>query len=177
MSLKSQALSIAILVIASISSVIWWNQSQEPTRTTGEIQKVEPSKRLEPIHPPVVMVQPPAAKKKLKLPAEISKDPAKHVVESVKLKSDTHPQEVIVMMDESTGQVDTYTRRSPLPLIQAEKTGELRLDYGLKDGPNRVARLSINQNLVAIKALHLGASASLDSEGGWFVGGSIAYRW
>jgi hypothetical protein len=35
----------------------------------------------------------------------------------------------------------------------------------------------LREDLLQVKALHLGLNASLDTDGAWFVGVGVGYRW
>lgn len=64
-----------------------------------------------------------------------------------------------------------------MPWLDATKRGAARLDYGIKNGGTRVARISIEQDVLAIKAARLGVSATLDSDGKLFAGAGVGVSW
>ncbi len=129
------------------------------------------------IAPPQVKVYTPPAKKKLSLPATVQDDPDKYVLTSSKLPSDTHPHTVTTVIDAKTGEVQTYDRRDPLPWMAAEQTGEIRIDYGIKNGLFNVARLTFREDLLQVKSLHAGINASIDTDGKYFIGVGVGWRW
>lgn len=129
------------------------------------------------ITPPAVQVYTPAAKQKLQLPDEIQSDPNLYVLQSARLPADTHPATVTTIIDQQTGEVQTYVRREPLPWFALGQTGEVRIDYGIKPITGTVTRLSVREDVLQVKALHLGINASLDTDGEIFVGVGIGYRW
>ena len=125
---------------------------------------------------PAVMVYAPKAKQKLDLPDEILNDPDKYVLQATRLPNDTHPATVTTVIDQQTGEVQTYVRREPLPWFAIEQTGEARIDVGIKGGLT-IGRLSVREDLLQVKALHAGINASLDTDGQIFVGVGVGYRW
>lgn len=124
-----------------------------------------------------IRVYAPAAKAKLNLPAAIVAAPNKHVAAATRIKPDQHPQTVVTVVDTSTGDVETITRKEPLPWIAREHTGELQLSAGIKNGMARVGRISLREDLLQIKSFHLGAQASLDTDGQYFVGAGVGWKW
>jgi len=123
-----------------------------------------------------------SAKTKLALPAAVIADPDKEVVSATTIKSSERPQTVTTVIDAGTGESTTYTKFEPMPWIAVENRGEVRFDYGYKFKPNALSnstagRFSIRQDVLAIKALHLGVNASMDTDGAAFVGAGIGYRW
>lgn len=129
------------------------------------------------ITPPHVSVYAPAAKKKLDLPPEVQADPKQHVIEATVVASDDHPQTITTVIDDQTGEVQTFVRREPLPWLAAEQRGELRLDVGIKNALARVGRITLREDLLQVKALHAGLNASIDTDGQYFAGGGVGYRW
>jgi hypothetical protein len=129
------------------------------------------------IRPAKVSVYAPAAKSKLSLPQLIAADPAKHVLDASTIKADDHPQTIVTVIDEQTGDVQTFVRSEPLPWLAAEQRGELRFDVGVKNGLATVGRLTLREDLLQVKALHAGLNASADTDGSFFVGAGVGYRW
>lgn len=144
-----------------------------PATRAPELNKVP----KQDITPPKVAVYKPPAKKKLALPPEVQDDPNKYVLDSTRLPNDTHPHTVTTVIDAHTGEVQTYDRRDPLPWLAAERSNELRLDYGIKRGFDRVGRLSYRVDLLQVKALHAGITAAIDSDGEYFIGVGVGWRW
>lgn len=129
------------------------------------------------IKPPEVQVYAPRAKQKLELPDEILNDPNLYVLQSTRLPSDTHPATVTTLIDQNTGQVQTFVRREPLPWFATEQTGEVRIDVGVKSAAGTVGRLSMREDLLQVKAWHAGINANLDTDGEVFAGVGVAYKW
>lgn len=128
------------------------------------------------ITPPVVKVYAPKAKTKLKLPAAMQADAAVHVLAASQVRADERPHTLYTLIDERTGETQTYDRAEPLPWLAAETRGEVGIGYGLRDGAP-MGRLSLRQNLLQVKSVRLGAQANLDQDGQWFVGLGAWYRW
>lgn len=167
-------------MILAAGALMWFFKPTPAPVSTW--QPVAPDKRLhtvlkQDITPPKVPVYTAPAKKKLNLPPAIHDDPNKYVLTSTKLPNDTHPHTVTTVIDARSGEVQTITRREPLPWLAAEQTGELRLDVGIKRGLVRVGRLTLREDLLQVKAFHAGINTSLDSDGAWFAGAGIGWRW
>ncbi|MEK6849143.1 MAG: hypothetical protein AABY01_01085 [Nanoarchaeota archaeon] len=129
------------------------------------------------IKPPKVRAFAPKAKNKLDLPQDIKDDPDKYVLTSSLLPSDRSPVTFTTVIDAKTGDVQMFERHEPTPWLAVEQAGELRLDYGIKNGFERVARLTMRGELLQVKALHLGVHATLDTDGAWFAGAGVGWRW
>lgn len=180
--MKDRLLHYAELFGFLLAGVALWFTLRPPPAPVGSTVLAKPAKELqnapkEEIHPPKVQAYAPPAKAKLGLPADVRDDPNKYVLGSAKLPSDTHPHTITTVIDAKTGEVRTFDRRDPLPWIAAEQTGEIRIDYGFKNSLAKVVRLSLREDLVQVKALHLGINASLDADRAWFVGVGVGYRW
>lgn len=131
---------------------------------------------------PKVTVFSAPAKAKLKLPDAIVQNPDAHVIAATQVKPDLHPQTVVTVINSATGESETITRRDPYPWAAATQSGELRLDYGYKfdhfaSGGKMIAKLTLREDLLQLKALHIGATASLESDGTMFAGVGLGYRW
>ncbi len=128
------------------------------------------------IKPSMVRVHSPAAKARLKLPAAVSADAGQHVLAASQVRADERPHTLITLLDERTGEATTFDRADPLPWLAPETRGELGISYGIRDGMP-VGRLSLRQNLLQLKSVRLGATATLDQDGQWFAGVGAFYRW
>ena len=174
---------IICLVLILLGALGGWYYATTTTPAPTEKWKpAQPSPQVETtpkqeIHPPAVKVYAPPAKQKLQLPDEIQSDPNLYVLQSTRLPNDTHPATVTTVIDASTGEVQTYVRREPLPWFAFEHTGEARIDVGVKSVAGTVGRLTVREDLLQVKALHAGINASLDTDGEIFVGVGVGYRW
>lgn len=172
---------LSLGVVLAILALAWWHFKPSPTPVGSTVvaQKAPELKKVKrkDIAPPKVPVYEPPAKTRLDLPADIQYDPDKYVLDSVKLPNDTHPHTVTTVIDAKTGEVQTFDRRDPLPWFEPEQTGEVRLDYGFKAGQPMTARLTLREDLLQVKALHAGVNASLDSDGQYFVGAGVGWKW
>lgn len=167
------------ILLAGIA--LWWHLTP-PRPPVGTTVPAKPASELkgqqtQDITPPKVKVYVPKVKKPLGLPADIQDDPNKYVLGSAKLPSDRNPHTITTVIDAQTGEVQTFDRRDPLPWLATEQTGEIRIDYGYKNGLVKVGRLSLAEDLLQVKALHAGVLASLDTNGAWFAGVGVGWRW
>lgn len=123
-----------------------------------------------------VKVYKPAVKQKLKLPAHVQADPKQHVVASTKTANDERQHTVTTTLNTATGEFTSYDRVEPLPWLAVSTKTEVGLFYGLR-GREQIIRLQAQQELLQIKAVRVGATASLDSDGETFVGIGAWARW
>lgn len=112
------------------------------------------------------------------IPEAVVKDDRQSVVAASRVASSERPQTVTTTVNAETGVSDTYVVAAPRPWLATESRGELSLDYGYKrNALAPVGRINIRQDVLQIKALHLGLSASGYSDGDYFVGAGVSYRW
>lgn len=170
------------LFFAGVVTGAWL--SSKPVAPAGEWTVPKKDGRIadvgtEPIKPKdcTVIAAKSSAKDKLGLPDQVKQDPKKHVTSAVIIRPDERPQSVVSIFDEATGQTDTLTQRMAHPLLATEQRGQLWLGYGIKNGGERVGRILLREDLLQVMALHAGVAATVDMDGGYFVGAGVAYRW
>lgn len=129
-----------------------------------------------PIDVTSVNVYKPAVKKKLKLPPAVQADPKQHVVAATRTPNDEREHTVTTTLDTTTGKFTTYDRAEPLPWMAVATKTQVGLYYGLR-GSDTILRLQAQQELLQIKAVRLGATATLDSDGQSFIGLGAWARW
>lgn len=172
-------LALAVAAIAILASLWWYfTSSPAPVDTWIEAKEAKQVKSVPKIEIalPKVKVYAPAAKQKLDLPTRIKADKAEHVITATRIEKDLRPQTITTLVNEQTGEVQTIVRREPLPWLAAEQTGELRFDVGYKD-MRRIVRLSLREDLLQVKAFHAGLNFTLDSDGKYFYGAGIGWKW
>ena len=176
------AVLLLALFIAGVVLGAWL--AYKPAQPAGDWQPAQPDKRISTT--PTQTVQPkdcrvvvaaPAAKDQLDLPPDIRNNPAQHVSASAVVQPDEHPQSVVTIFDTTTGQTKAITQRLTHPWLATEQRGQLWAGYGLTPGGERVGRILLREDLLQIKAMHLGMTGEVDTMGGWFVGLGVAYRW
>lgn len=123
-----------------------------------------------------VQVYKPAVKKKLKLPPAVQADPEQHVVASTRTPNDERPHTVTTLVNTATGEFTSYDRAEPLPWLAVSSKTQIGAYYGLR-GREQIIRLQAQQELLQVKAVRLGATATLDSDGQAFVGVGAWARW
>lgn len=178
---KQNATAIVAGFLIAAAAVAWW-VSLPDKASVNQWRPATPAPQLKAapkttISPPKVAVFVPSAKRKLDLPPEVQADPKQHVIDATLVASDEHPQTVAVVINDQTGEVQTFVRKEELPWLAAEQRGEIRLDYGVRNMLARVGRVTFRDDLVRVKAFHLGVNASADTDGQYFAGAGIGYRW
>lgn len=124
-----------------------------------------------------VKVYAPAAKKKLKLPET---KPTEQVIAATRVQESPRPQTVTTVLDTATGESRSFVKAEPYPWFAVEPRGEVRLMVGAKLEGVRVreaVRLGVTYDVVRVKALTVGVSGTLDSDGDAFIGVGVSYRW
>lgn len=119
------------------------------------------------------------AKAKLRLPADVGAN--EQVIASSRIEPSDRRQTVTTTLDTESGNVRNWAKHEPYPLFAVEPRGEARLSVGYRYDGNglvkTVARLSVNYDVLRVKAVTLGAAGSIDSDGRAFLGAGLAYRW
>ena len=174
---------VAVIAIGGAYLYAWYNKPPViPAGVTVEATPAQEIRRELPtvtIKPPMVNVYSPGIKGKLKLPTAITNDDNQHVLASSKTANDERPHTVSTVINSATGEVQTFDRTDPLPWLAVNTKSELGIYYGLKHG-EQALRIEGRQELLQIKAVHMGAIASADmtrngTEG--FVGIGLWSRW
>lgn len=102
--------------------------------------------------------------------------PTERVTATGRLQAEERPYTLSATLDTATGQSRIWAQPEPQPWLAINTHGETSLVYGYKAG-GQALRLSHSQSLLQVKSLRLGLSTSLDSDGEWFAGAGISYRW
>lgn len=118
-------------------------------------------------------------KKKLTLPKAVVDNNKESVLASSKIPSGERAHTVTTVINTETGASETYVRTDPLPWIAYENRGEFGMYYGVKNNTQAI-RLQARQDILQVKALHVGVIGSVDMTQGrpdYFVGVGVAYKW
>jgi len=157
---------------------------QQPPPVQPQVAQAAPEVRNAPtvdIKPPKVRVYAPKVTHELVGKGIVPKGTSDPVLASSRIEARERPTTVTTVISEETGEARTYTAPAPLPWIATSSRGHVALDAGLKTrGLNigePVVRLSVRQEVLQVKALHLGVAASIDTQGDAFVGAGVSYRW
>lgn len=184
-SLMSTAHMLIVLgVVIAIGAGLYFYFKPEPAPTNVHLPaKPAPQVSRETTVPVVVdkpvQVYKPEVKRKLKLPAAVQADPAQHVVAATRTVPDERPHTITTVLDTSTGEFTTLDRAEPLPWLAVSTKTEVGAFYGVKNG-EPAFRVQAQQELLRIKALHVGAVASADMVRGdvdTYVGVGVWARW
>ncbi|MDP3579145.1 hypothetical protein [Methyloversatilis sp.] len=164
-----RALVIILLLCAvSYGAFTWWvTAGGNPSQPTTVAAPAAPAAQVKNAGYEFIVItepvkaRPAATKPKLKLPPAIAADPTKHVIDATTVPAGERPVTVIPVIDQVTGETQIYTVAEPLPWIDTTQRGDAGLYLGIKRG-EPVLRAQARQQLVQVKALKLGALASLD---------------
>lgn len=175
---------VAVAVILAASLAAWWHFRTQPAPVSVPVIAT-PSKPVEHVGTETVTmpvkVYKSESKKRLNLPKSLQDDPSQHVAASSTVKPDYHPHTVSTVIDDKTGEVTTYDTREPLPWIAVDNHGEAGIGYGMKYSPARgfgpVARITVRQNLLNVKAAQISLQGTLDQDGDAFAGVFVTARW
>lgn len=162
--------------------LLWPSKPSEvsvPAMPAPEVKRA-PTKRVQVKQP--VKVFEDKTKFALKLPDAIVKNEDEHVLAATQVKGSTRPQTVTTVIDEKTGESQTFVKTDPYPWLALENRGEVRMSYGyrysgLGQPVKAIGRLSFHYDAIRVKALTFGPSATIDTDGQAFVGVGVAYRW
>jgi len=160
---------------------LWWYFKPAPTAPAGTYQETKDSPDVAklPKQPMQgrINVLPPSAKKKTGLPQAVQDDPGKHVVDTAQFPIGYQPFTAVAIYDEKSGDVQLAARSDPLPWLAAERRSYARLGYGVKSRTGMVGQLAVGVNVVQTKALHVGGSAELFTDGTGYAGAHVEYQW
>ena len=172
-------LEIAGILLAACA--VWYSSKPAPVAPVGEVRPAQEAHEItdvphETIHPAAVIVHTAAAKTDLGLSPKVIADPAEHVVVADTVKcQDDHPQTVVALLNDQTGVVTNEQKTEPLPWIAVETKSDVGLYYGFKRGVT-VLRGAFNYEVLEVKALHFGVTASVDNDGELFAGVGVKYK-
>jgi hypothetical protein len=171
------------IVAAAIGFFSWYFRAPDipagVTVTANPAPEIKHEAPTVTIKPQAIKVYRPAVKRRLKLPETIIADENQHVIASSETANDEHPHTITTTIDAQTGDVQTFDRTDPLPWAAVNTKSEIGIYYGMKHGEQAV-RIEGRQELLQVKALHLGAIASADMVRGstdTFVGFGAWARW
>lgn len=125
-----------------------------------------------------VKVYPDPVKDDLDLPADVEQDPAQKVISTAKLDAEERPYTLIGILDTKTGDASIYARPDPQPWLKPNTLSEVGAFIGYHNSAPSV-RIEARQELLRIKAAHVGliASADVGSELNTYVGAGVWMRW
>jgi hypothetical protein len=169
------ALAVTVIVLFALSRLAYIQDAvgvHTVATPSPQVAKLETTT----VQPKSVVVYEPKAKHKLGLDADTVANPSKHVLASSKVKANVRPSTITTVLDESTGQSATLVRVDPYPWLGANPSGSLSLSYGIRSG-DPVVRLVVTQDVLQIKALHLTGIGTLDSDGQYYAGAGVTYKW
>lgn len=183
--LMSTARMLIVLgVVIAIGTGVYFYFKPEPAPTNVHVEAQDAPQVVRETTVPVVVNKPvqayrPEVKRKLKLPDAVQANPAQHVVASSRTAPDERQHTITTVLDTGTGEFTTVDRAEPLPWIAVSTKTEVGAFYGVKNG-EPAFRVQAQQELLRVKALHIGAVASADMVRGdvdTYVGVGVWARW
>ena len=84
------------------------------------------------------------------------------IIAASRIKSDSHPVEVITKINKVTGETETVTVRQPLPWFEFKTSGRAGAYYGAATDLGSTVRFQAQQDLISIKAINIGIITSVD---------------
>lgn len=182
-------LTIAIVLsVVELAQLLGWRPARtaEPVVAMPAPALVDVPKLSVPV-PKGLKVYAPEAVKKLAargaIPREVAAQPSVSVVAATEVAPSERGSVVTSVVDAGTGEVTTYEAPAPLPWFKVENRGRITLAHGVKGSlspylpPKQVTRLSVHQDVIQIKGVHLGVVGSIDSDGTYFSGVGLSYKW
>lgn len=178
---------VVILILAALAAWQAWGPSK-PSGTASVIATESSAVRYAPkaavtIKAPVKVYRG-ESKANLKLPELVIADSHKEVLAASQVSGNLRPQTVSTVIDTETGAVTTYTKVDPYPWLAVENRGSIGLAYGYKysrvigaHAPGPVGRLTVDYDLIRIKAFTVGGTATADSDSTAFAGVQLKYQW
>jgi len=180
--LSGSAVVTGAIVVAIAYGIAWYNRAPEiPPGVTVEATTAPEVKKEEKVEVATapVKVYKPAVKRTLKLPESVVADNDQHVIASSKTANDERQHTITTVINQQTGESQTFDRVEPLPWVAVNTKSEIGIYYGMKAGEPAV-RIEGRQELLQVKAAHLGAIANADMMRGHidtFVGIGGWVRW
>lgn len=173
----NQIIAAAAVIIAGLALWTFWPREKPDTGVAAPLPPAKEVRTVEKIieRPKIVYVYPDSVKPGLGLPAQVAGNQNAKVTATGKLDAEDRPYTLSAVLDTSTGESQVYARPDPLPWIAPGKRGQIGIAYGLKNG-QPAGRAYAGHELLRIKALAAGASGTLDTDGDWFAGGYVEYR-
>ena len=156
---------IAFVVLAAW---VIWKDHFRPVERAGQTVEAAQAKEVKglpteaaAIAGGAVQALPDSVKPKLNLPAAVAGNRKKRVIAASKIKASDRPHTVTTLIDTDTGKAETYVRTDPLPWVAFRSSGAAGVYYGMKNGEQAI-RVQVRQDVIQVKAVHVGALASVD---------------
>lgn len=152
---------IAVMVYFQFKTEIMPVGVHIPASQAPELSKVE----TEMVDFAPIKVFAPESKKILNLPKSTQLDSHAHVIASSKTANDERSHTVTTVIDDQTGEPTTFDRVDPLPWLAVSTKTQIGAFYGIKNGTPTI-RVQGEQELLQIKAVHVGVTVSADMQAG-----------
>lgn len=178
---------LAILVCLAIAGYFIYDKLYDrPVGSDSVVARQAPAVKKQPTKQVTIKAPVTAfvgkTKANLKYSGKFLEDDNEQVIAANQVKGSDRPQTVSTVVNTETGAVTTFVKTDPYPWLSFEPRGELKLSYGYKfkaalPQAERVTRLQLNYDVIRVKALTVGATATIDTDRDAFVGASVSYRW
>lgn len=163
MIIRTERIALALAIALAVLAYFHFRPQPAPVgvqieaKPAPDVAKVE--KEVVPCSS--VQVYKPAAKDRLKLPASVKDAPQQRVVAATRTANDERQHTITTVLNTDSGAFTTYDRVEPLPWLAVNTKSQVGAFYGYKDGQPAI-RFEAQQELLQVKAVHIGAMASAD---------------
>lgn len=159
--------AVVLFGAAVVLLVAYWPKPQPQVGESAVLPAAKEVAKVEKVRTEVkvVYVYPDKVKEKLDLPATVQEDTTKRVSATGKLDAEERPYTLTAVLDTDTGGSEVYARPDPLPWVTVSTKSNVGLAYGLKNGEPAI-RLHGQQEILRLKAVRVGVTASADAVGG-----------
>lgn len=168
MSTRGGKLVVGALCAAVVAAAWYFTGSIEPVEpgtTAAVVATPAPQLDAAPIEwvtvTPAVKTRGAGVKRSLKLPDAVQVNAEQHVLDAARIAPSDRAQTVTTVLDATTGETQTYVVAEPLPWLAFRQRGDAGAYLGVKAGQPTL-RLQARHEIAQVKALHLGALASVD---------------
>jgi hypothetical protein len=164
-----------VLAFFGASALIIWMLWPTPQQPVGVSTPLPPAPAAKDKPTETIQVKTVVVYRDRPVPLPTAK-PTERVTATGRLDAEERPYTLSATLDVETGQSRIWSQPEPQPWLAVTRHGEAGVSYGYKSG-EPVFRLSARQDLLQVKAMRLGLSSTLDSDGDWFAGAELKYRW
>jgi len=181
---KTIAILVLILLLVAGGLFAWYREQNRPVISKTEyvnvpqVKEVVRIKRVEIPVKKVVVLDKKEASKKLALPEEIKKDPARQITASGEIAPYEGKTDVLAVLNTGSGESSIIAKQRPLPLFDFENKKEIGIRYGfsVKASDNYEGAAYGRWDFLRIGNVHLGVYGEVNTTGDAKAQVSAGYR-